>query len=52
VDALQSDVAAIVGRRLTSDRREAFDAISTLAHERAGTRARCRWRSARRDPAF
>jgi len=36
VDALQSDVAAIVGRRLTSDRREAFDAISTLAHERAG----------------
>ena len=37
VDALQSDVAAIVGRRLTSDRREAFDAISTLAHERAGT---------------
>jgi hypothetical protein len=37
VDALQSEVAAIVGRRLTSDRREAFDAISTLAHERAGT---------------
>jgi tRNA A37 methylthiotransferase MiaB len=37
VDALQSDVAALVGRRLTSDRRQAFDAISTLAHECAGT---------------
>jgi hypothetical protein len=36
VDALQSDIAAIVGRRLTSDRREAFAAISALAHERAG----------------
>jgi len=36
VDALQSEVAAIVGRRLTSDRRETFAAISRLAHERAG----------------
>ena len=36
VDALQQDVSAIVGRRLTSDRREAFAAISALAHERAG----------------
>jgi hypothetical protein len=36
VDSLQSEVAAIVGRRLTSDRRETFGAISALAHERAG----------------
>jgi len=36
VDALQQEVAAIVGRRLTSHRREAFAAISALAHERAG----------------
>jgi hypothetical protein len=36
VDALQHDVAAIVGRRLTSHRREAFSLISELAHERAG----------------
>jgi hypothetical protein len=36
VDRLQHDISAIVGRRLTSDRREAFAAISTLAHERAG----------------
>ena len=36
VDALQHDVSAVVGRRLTSDRREAFAAISALAHERAG----------------
>jgi radical SAM superfamily enzyme YgiQ (UPF0313 family) len=36
VDALQHEVAAIVGRRLTSHRREAFSAISALAHERAG----------------
>jgi radical SAM superfamily enzyme YgiQ (UPF0313 family) len=35
VDVLQNDIAAIVGRRLTSDRREAFAAISALAHERA-----------------
>lgn len=36
VDALQRDVAAIVGRRLVSDRRVVFDEISTVAHERAG----------------
>src|SRR5262245_2261562 len=36
VDALQADVAAIVGRRLTTDRQEAFAAISALAHDRAG----------------
>jgi hypothetical protein len=36
VDALQHDVAAIVGKRLTSDRQEAFGAISALAHRRAG----------------
>lgn len=36
VDRLQSDIAAIVGRRLTSDRRDVFLAISRLAHERAG----------------
>jgi radical SAM family protein len=35
VDALQQEIAAIVGRRLTSHRREAFAAISTLAHDRA-----------------
>ncbi len=39
VDALHRDVSAIVGRRLTSDRREAFAAISWLAHERAGLSA-------------
>ena len=36
VDALQRDVAAIVGKRLTSNRQEAFAAISALAHARAG----------------
>jgi radical SAM superfamily enzyme YgiQ (UPF0313 family) len=36
VDALQTEVAAIVGRRLTSNRREAFASISALAHARAG----------------
>jgi radical SAM superfamily enzyme YgiQ (UPF0313 family) len=36
VDALQAEISAIVGRRLTSDRRDLFDAISRLAHERAG----------------
>jgi hypothetical protein len=36
VDALQNEVSAIVGRRLTSGRREAFAAICALAHERAG----------------
>jgi hypothetical protein len=36
VDALQQEVSAVVGRRLTSHRRETFAAISALAHERAG----------------
>jgi hypothetical protein len=36
VDTLQHDVAAIVGKRLTSNRQEAFAAISALAHARAG----------------
>ena len=36
VDQLQHDVAAIVGRRLVSDRRPLFDEISSLAHNRAG----------------
>jgi hypothetical protein len=35
VDALQHEVSSIVGRRLTSDRRELFDAIDALAHMRA-----------------
>jgi hypothetical protein len=36
VDRLQGEVAAIVGRQLTSNRREAFTAIGALAHDRAG----------------
>jgi radical SAM superfamily enzyme YgiQ (UPF0313 family) len=36
VDALQAEVSALVGRRLNADRWELFDAISRLAHERAG----------------
>jgi hypothetical protein len=36
VDRLQDDVAAVVGSRLTSDRRALFHEISALAHERAG----------------
>jgi radical SAM superfamily enzyme YgiQ (UPF0313 family) len=36
VDALHQEVAVLVGSRLTSDRRELFDAISNVAHERAG----------------
>lgn len=36
VDALQEDVARIVGRRLVSDRRAVFEDISTAAHDRAG----------------
>lgn len=36
VDALQAEVAALVGTRLTSNRHELFDAISDLAHDRAG----------------
>jgi radical SAM superfamily enzyme YgiQ (UPF0313 family) len=35
VDDLQSAVAALVGRRLTTHRRELFEAIQVLAHERA-----------------
>ena len=36
VDALQRDVMALVGTRLTADRRTMFDQVSALAHERAG----------------
>ena len=36
VDALQAEVSAMVGGRLTSDRRTMFDAISARAHECAG----------------
>jgi hypothetical protein len=36
VDALHGDVSAIVGSKLTVDRRAAFDAIQELAHQRAG----------------
>ena len=36
VDALHDEVMAIVGTRLTSDRLALFDAVSTLAHDRAG----------------
>ena len=36
VDALQRDVMALVGTRLTADRRTMFDEVSALAHERAG----------------
>ena len=36
VDQLQEDISALVGRRLTSHRREQFQAIVELAHERAG----------------
>lgn len=36
VDRLQEDVAAIVGSRLTADRRSLFHEISALAHDRAG----------------
>ncbi len=35
VDALHQDITALVGTRLTSDRRAAFAAISAMAHERA-----------------
>jgi len=40
VDALQREAIAIVGRRLTSDRRAIFDEVRALAHERAGVSAR------------
>jgi radical SAM superfamily enzyme YgiQ (UPF0313 family) len=36
VDELHAEVAALVGARLTADRRTTFDTISALAHERAG----------------
>jgi hypothetical protein len=36
VDALQRDVMALVGTRLTADRRTVFDQVSAVAHERAG----------------
>ncbi|MDP7673058.1 MAG: CUAEP/CCAEP-tail radical SAM protein [Vicinamibacterales bacterium] len=36
VDALQADVTALVGRWVTAPRREAFEAVWDLAHERAG----------------
>lgn len=36
VDALQAEVSSLVGRRLTSHRRELFEAIAALAFERAG----------------
>ena len=36
VDQLQSDVMALVGTRLTSDRRPLFDEVRRIAHERAG----------------
>lgn len=36
VDALQRDVAAIVGVRVGSDRASVFDEIAALAHDRAG----------------
>ena len=36
VEALQSEVMRLVGIRLTANRRDVFDEISTLAHARAG----------------
>jgi hypothetical protein len=42
VDALQRDVTAIVGVRLTGDRGPIFDEIAGLAHERAGVPRRAR----------
>jgi radical SAM superfamily enzyme YgiQ (UPF0313 family) len=36
VDALQREIAALVGVRVSSDRRAVFDEISALAHARAG----------------
>jgi radical SAM superfamily enzyme YgiQ (UPF0313 family) len=36
VDALQRDVMAIVGTRLTANRRAVFDEVRALAYERAG----------------
>jgi len=39
VDALQRDVTALVGMRLTGDRRALFNEIAALAHGRAGVPA-------------
>ncbi len=39
VDALQRDVTALVGMRLTTDRRAVFNEIAVLAHSRAGVPA-------------
>jgi hypothetical protein len=39
VDDLQTEISALVGRRLTAGRRELFRAISVLAHHRAGRSA-------------
>jgi radical SAM superfamily enzyme YgiQ (UPF0313 family) len=36
VDRLQQEVSAMVGVKMASDRRSMFDAVSALAHERAG----------------
>jgi radical SAM superfamily enzyme YgiQ (UPF0313 family) len=36
VDALHEEVMAIVGTRLNANRRQVFDAVSALAHQRAG----------------
>ena len=40
VDALQGEVMALVGHAPDSDRRDVFDEIRALAHERAGLPAR------------
>ncbi len=39
VDALQAEIMALVGTRLTADRRALFDEVRALTHERAGTAA-------------
>ena len=36
VDELHRDVWAVAGTKLSANRRAAFDALSNLAHERAG----------------
>jgi radical SAM superfamily enzyme YgiQ (UPF0313 family) len=36
VDELQRDLMALVGTRLTADRRTVFDEVSAIAHDRAG----------------
>jgi radical SAM superfamily enzyme YgiQ (UPF0313 family) len=37
IDRLHADIASLVGSRLAAERRRVFEAISDLAHERAGT---------------